>query len=45
MTDLQPVTQGLDIDVVKWFKGYVPEGRYQTELGRVLRRYVAVAGR
>jgi uncharacterized protein (DUF4415 family) len=32
------------MDVVEWFKSHAPEGDYQTELGRVLRRYVAGAG-
>ena len=39
------VTLRLDLDVAEWFKGLAPEGGYQTELGRVLRRYVAGAGR
>jgi uncharacterized protein (DUF4415 family) len=41
----KPVTLRLDLDVVEWFKGHAPEGGYQTEINRVLRRYVAGAGR
>ena len=41
----KPVTLRLDQDVVEWFKGHAPEGGYQTEINRVLRRYVAGAGR
>jgi uncharacterized protein (DUF4415 family) len=41
----KPVTLRLDQDVVEWLKNRAPEGGYQTELGRVLRRYVAGAGR
>ena len=41
----KPVTLRLDQDVVEWFKGHAPEGGYQTEINRVLRRYVAWAGR
>jgi uncharacterized protein (DUF4415 family) len=33
------------MDVVEWFKSHAPEGGYQTEINRVLRRYVAGAGR
>ncbi len=39
------VTLRLDLDVVEWFKRHAPEGGYQTEINRVLRRYVAGAGR
>ena len=39
------VTLRLDVDLVEWFKGHAPEGGYQTEINRVLRRYVAGAGR
>jgi uncharacterized protein (DUF4415 family) len=39
------VTLRLDIDLVEWFKSHAPEGGYQTEINRVLRRYVAGAGR
>ncbi|TIS52666.1 MAG: hypothetical protein E5W93_16710 [Mesorhizobium sp.] len=35
----QPVTIRLDADVLAWFKEHV-EGGYQTEINRVLRRYV-----
>lgn len=41
----KPVTLRLDVDLVEWFKGHAPEGGYQTEINRVLRRYVAGAGR
>ena len=41
----KPVTLRLDLDVVVWFKDHAPEGGYQTEINRVLRRYVAGAGR
>lgn len=41
----KPVTLRLDLDVVEWFKDHAPEGGYQTEINRVLRRYVAGAGR
>ena len=41
----KPVTLRLDMDLVEWFKNHAPEGGYQTEINRVLRRYVAGAGR
>ena len=41
----KPVTLRLDMDVVEWFKDHAPDGGYQTEINRVLRRYVAGAGR
>ena len=41
----KPVTLRLEQDVVEWFKGHAPDGGYQTEINRVLRRYVAGAGR
>ena len=41
----KPVTLRLDMDLVEWFKRNAPEGGYQTEINRVLRRYVAGAGR
>ena len=41
----KPVTLRLDMDLVEWFKSHAPEGGYQTEINRVLRRYVAGAGR
>ena len=41
----KPVTLRLDLDVVEWFKSHAKEGGYQTEINRVLRRYVAEAGR
>jgi uncharacterized protein (DUF4415 family) len=40
----KPVTLRLDVDLVEWFKSHAPEGGYQTEINRVLRRYVAGAG-
>lgn len=36
----QPVTIRLDADVLAWFKEHVAGGGYQTEINRVLRRYV-----
>jgi uncharacterized protein (DUF4415 family) len=36
----KPVTLRLDIDVVSWFKDHAESGGYQTEINRVLRRYV-----
>ncbi|WP_027166751.1 BrnA antitoxin family protein [Mesorhizobium sp. WSM3224] len=37
-----PVTIRLDADVLAWFREHVEEGGgYQTEINRVLRRYVA----
>ena len=41
----KPVTLRLDMDLVEWFKARAPEGGYQTEINRVLRRYVVRAGR
>ncbi len=41
----KPVTLRLDQDVVEWFKGHAPEVGHQTEINRVLRRYVAGVGR
>lgn len=41
----KPVTLRLDVDLVEWFKNQAPEGGYQTEINRVLRRYVAEGGR
>ena len=41
----KPVTLRLDMDLVEWFKARAPDGGYQTEINRVLRRYVAGAGR
>ena len=37
----KPVTLRLDLDVVEWFKDHAPEGGYQTEINRVLQRFVA----
>lgn len=37
----QPVTIRLDADVVSWFKAEAGEAPYQTEINRVLRRYMA----
>ena len=42
---LEATTLLLDMDLVEWFKRHAPEGGYQTEINRVLRRYVAGAGR
>ena len=36
----KPVTLRLDTDVVSWFKDHAQSGGYQTEITRVLRRYV-----
>ena len=36
----KPVTLRLDTDVVSWFKDHSQSGGYQTEINRVLRRYV-----
>lgn len=36
----KPVTLRLDTDVVSWFKDHAQSGGYQTEINRVLRRYV-----
>ena len=36
----KPVTLRLDTDVVTWFKDHAQSGGYQTEINRVLRRYV-----
>lgn len=41
----KPVTLRIDLDVVQWFKDHAPEGGYRSEINRVLRRYVAGAGR
>lgn len=38
-----PVTLRLDADVVEWFKSHAQDRGYQTEINRVLRRYVAQA--
>lgn len=37
----KPVTLRLDVDVVTWFKEHAQDRGYQTEINRVLRRYVA----
>jgi uncharacterized protein (DUF4415 family) len=34
------VTIRLDADVLAWFKQHAADGRYQTEINRVLRRHV-----
>ena len=39
----QPVTLRLDADVLAWFKDRTNGRGYQTEINRVLRRYVAEA--
>jgi uncharacterized protein (DUF4415 family) len=36
----KPVTLRLDTDVLSWFKDHAQSGGYQTEINRVLRRYV-----
>jgi uncharacterized protein (DUF4415 family) len=36
----KPVTLRLDTDVVSWFKDHAQSDGYQTEINRVLRRYV-----
>jgi uncharacterized protein (DUF4415 family) len=41
----QPVTIRLDADVVAWFKDHTESGGYQTEINRVLRKYVAEAAK
>lgn len=37
----KPVTLRLDADVVAWFKEHARDRGYQTEINRVLRRYVS----
>jgi uncharacterized protein (DUF4415 family) len=39
----KPVTLRLDADVVAWFKEHAQDRGYQTEINRVLRRYVSDA--
>ena len=39
----KPVTLRLDADIVAWFKEHAQDRGYQTEINRVLRRYVAEA--
>ncbi len=39
----QPVTLRLDADVLAWFKDHAAGRGYQTEINRVLRRYVTEA--
>jgi uncharacterized protein (DUF4415 family) len=39
----RPVTIRLDADVLTWFKEHAASGGYQTEINRVLRKYVADA--
>jgi uncharacterized protein (DUF4415 family) len=36
----QAINIRLDADLLDWFKQHAPAGRYQTEMNRVLRRYV-----
>lgn len=36
----KPVTLRLDADIVTWFKEHAHDRGYQTEINRVLRRYV-----
>jgi uncharacterized protein (DUF4415 family) len=38
-----PVTLRLDSDLVAWFKEHTNERGYQTEINKVLRRYVSEA--
>jgi uncharacterized protein (DUF4415 family) len=35
-----PVTIRLDTDVIGWFKQNAPDGKYQSEINRVLRQHV-----
>ena len=37
------VTIRLDADIIAWFKQHAPNGRYQTEINRILRQYVIAA--
>lgn len=39
------VTIRLDADVLDWFKAHASEGRYQTEINRVLREHVVAAAK
>jgi uncharacterized protein (DUF4415 family) len=36
----QSVTIRLDADIIAWLKQHAPNGRYQTEINRILRQYV-----
>ena len=36
----QSVTIRLDADILAWFKQHAADGRYQTEINRILRQYV-----
>jgi uncharacterized protein (DUF4415 family) len=36
----QSVTIRLDADIIAWFKQHAADGRYQTEINRILRQYV-----
>ena len=36
----QSVTIRLDADILAWFKQHAANGRYQTEINRILRQYV-----
>lgn len=36
----KPVTLRLDVDIVTWFKEHTQDHGYQTEINRVLRRYI-----
>lgn len=40
----KPVRLQLDVDLVEWFKACALKGGYQTDINRVLRRYMAGAG-
>ncbi|PTW44215.1 uncharacterized protein (DUF4415 family) [Sphingomonas faeni] len=37
----KPVTLRLDADIVTWFKEHADDRGYQTQINRVLRRYVS----
>lgn len=39
----QAITIRLDADVLSWFREHAPDGGYQSEINRVLRRHVAAA--
>lgn len=41
----QAINIRLDADILDWFKRHAPGGRYQTEINRVLRQYVAASDR
>jgi uncharacterized protein (DUF4415 family) len=39
------VTIRLDADIIVWFKQHATNGRYQTEINRILRQYVIANAR